>query len=242
MKRAYLTVGLCALGFGLATQAAETNTVKPRWESSASLGATVTRGNSRTVSVSAQVNTSKKWERNEIDLGADGTYAEDRGVRSAGQARGFGQYNYLFTDRFYGYARLEVAHDAVADITYRITVSPGVGYYVIKNETTSLRGEIGPGYVYEKRTHSTVDYATLRLAERFEHKLNDRAKLWQSVEFLPAVDDFADYLLNFEVGIETQISKAFSLRTYAQDSYRSRPATGREKNDLRLVAAVAYKF
>lgn len=83
---------------------------------------------------------------------------------------------------------------------------------------------------------------TLRLAERFDHKLNDRAKIWQSVEILPQVDNFSNYIVNAELGVETSLTKRLSLRTYIQDTYDNEPAPGREKNDLKLVAAMAYKF
>jgi hypothetical protein len=32
------------------------------------------------------------------------------------------------------------------------------------------------------------------------------------------------------------------LRVYLDDTYNNVPAPGRKKNDLKLVAAVAYKF
>ena len=59
---------------------------------------------------------------------------------------------------------------------------------------------------------------------------------------LPQVDKFSNYILNAEAGIETAITKKLSQKTYLQDSYHSEPAPGRLKNDMRLVAALAYKF
>ena len=67
-------------------------------------------------------------------------------------------------------------------------------------------------------------------------------KLWQSLEFLPAVEDFSDYVVNAEVGIDTSLTKKLSLRTFVQDSYDSTPAAGRKKNDVKLVVGIAYKF
>jgi putative salt-induced outer membrane protein YdiY len=58
------------------------------------------------------------------------------------------------------------------------------------------------------------------------------------------VDHFKNYIVNFEVGIEADITadKKFTLRTFLQDTYNNIPATGRKKNDAKLVAALAYKF
>jgi len=51
-----------------------------------------------------------------------------------------------------------------------------------------------------------------------------------------------NYLLNFEAGIETAITKKWSLRVVFQDQYASEPANGRKQNDMRLLAGTAYKF
>jgi putative salt-induced outer membrane protein len=214
------------------------------WEHSIGLGLTVTEGNSDTVTAYANWLSARKWEKNELRFGADGTYGETEGEKTAQSAHGFGQYNRLFgtEDRFYFYMRIDGYHDDIADIDYRVTISPGVGYYFIKNARTTLSGEVGPGYVFEKKGGETDDYATVRFAERFEHKFNDRVRLWQSLEFLPQIDDWENYVINAEIGVDTAMSKALSLRVFIQDTYTSQPADGREENDFKFVTALQYKF
>src|SRR4029079_1855966 len=138
------------------------------WVSSAALGLSLTRGNSKTLLATANVLSEKKWSQNEIRLGADGTYGEDHDVKNSESIHGFGQYNRLFTDRFYGYLRLDALHDAVADVEYRVTLSPGVGYYFIKNPETTFSGEFGPALIMEKQGRDSREYVSLRIAERSE--------------------------------------------------------------------------
>ena len=214
----------------------------PHWDTSAALGFTLTRGNSDTLLFTANILTGKKWDQNELAFGADATYGENDGNKNAESLHGFGQYNRLFTERAYGYLRLDGLHDAIADLEYRFTLGPGVGYYFIKDENTKLSGEAGPAYIFEKQGDDTTSYFTLRLAERFEHKLNARAKIWQLVEILPEVNDFNNYIVNAEIGVETTLTAKLSMRTYVQDTYDNQPAPDREKNDLKLVTALAYKF
>lgn len=236
-----------ALGQAAATAPATNTPAPPKnppWEASAGFGVTLTRGNSKTLLLNFDFQAGKKWDelRNELRLGANATYGENDGVKNSEQIRGFVQYNRLFTERLFGYLRVEGLHDAIADVDYRLTFSPGAGYYFIKNANTSLSGEVGPGYIYEKQGGITHDYITLRLAERFDHKINDRAKIWEAVEVLPQVDRFENYIINGEIGIDTTITKHLSQRTFLQDTYHSKPAPGRLKNDLKLVAAIVYKF
>lgn len=222
-------------------------TVKSPWEESAGLGLTLTRGNSRTLLFTANGLATRKTKESEIDLGADATYGEAADktgteVKNADSLHGFAQYNWLFTERAFGYARIDGLHDDIAGIKYRLVVGPGAGYYFIKSERTFLRGEVGPSFVYEKKGTNTHSYMTLRVAERFEHKLSEHSHIWQSLEFLPQVDKFKNYIINAEAGIEAALTKKLSLRSYIQDSYVNQPAPNHLKNDVKLVTALAYKF
>jgi putative salt-induced outer membrane protein YdiY len=220
---------------------AQTN-AEPNWERSAATGATVTSGNSDTLLFTGNILAALKGKENEYLFRGDGTYGEADHQKNNESLHGQFQYNRLFSERVYGYALIDALHDAIADLDYRLTLSPGAGYYFIKNDKTRLSGEVGPGFVYEKQGGDTSGYFTLRLGEKFSHKFNDRAKIWQSFEILPQVDDFGNTIINAEIGIESSFTETMSLRTFLQDSYDTEPAPGRDRNDLKLVAAIAYKF
>ncbi len=221
---------------------------KPSWESSAFAGLTLTRGNSETLLANANIQTAKKWDHNELSLGADGTYGETKlpgatnSTKNAESIHAFGQYNRLFNERLYGLGRVDALHDAIADVEYRVTLSVGVGYYFVKTTNTVLSGEVGPGYVFEKLGTNENSYAVVRVGEKYTHKLSSHARLWQSAEFPPQVDDFDNYIVNAEVGVEADINGHLSLSTFLQDTYKNQPAAGRKKNDLKLVAGIKYKF
>ena len=215
----------------------------PPWDISAAAGLTLTRGNSKTVLTTANIAANKKWTQNELNLGVDAAYGEGDDVRNVETLHGFGQYNRLFTDRIFGYLRVEGLHDGIADIDYRLSVGPGAGYYFIKNTDTTLRAEVGPSYVYEQdHNDGHQGYMGLRLAERFEQKLSSTAKLWPSLECVPQVDKFCNYIIPAELDVEAAITQKLSMQTYVQDFHHSEPAAGRQKNDVRLVAGAKYKF
>jgi putative salt-induced outer membrane protein YdiY len=94
----------------------------------------------------------------------------------------------------------------------------------------------------EKQGPESREYFSLRLAERFEHRLNDRVRIWQSLEFLPQVDNWDNFIINAEVGVDTKMTEKLSMRVFALNTYDNEPAPGRERNDLKLVAALAYTF
>ena len=215
-----------------------------RWETTAAAGLTLTRGNSETLLATLSLDTKRKWEHDEVALGLAGGYGEDHKVRNTEFVNAFGQYNRLLSERFYVGLRADFNYDGIANLSYRVTVSPLAGYYLIKEARTSLAFEAGPSVVFEKYQNQSSDtYAGLRLAERFEHKLTDTTKIWQSATYVPQLDRWTEkYLLTFEAGIDTAITKKWSLRVVFQDIYDSEPAAGNDHNDLRLIAGTAYKF
>jgi putative salt-induced outer membrane protein YdiY len=221
---------------------------KNPWEVSASAGLTLTRGNSETFMGTAQLLAARKWEKNEINSGADVAYGKTKNQSTGISEKNtesykiFGQYNRLFSERFFGYARAEGLHDAVADVEYRFTLSPGAGYYFIKDEKMFLRADAGPGFIVEKLGSTTSSYLTLRASERFEWKFSKTAKMWEYVEVLPQVDNFNNTLINAEIGVEASMTSKLSLRVYLQETYDNEPAPNRKKADTRLVAGVTYKF
>jgi len=218
-------------------------TNRPAWESSLAIGFTVTRGNSDTLLATANIQTHKKTAFNEITLGADAAYGDNNSVQSANNAHAFGQYNHLFTERFFGYFRTDALHDEIANLQYRITLSPGVGYYFVKQTNTTLACELGPAMVFQRLGSSDDNYVTVRLAERFEHKFTENnARVWQSVEILPQINAFNNYVVNAEVGLEAGISKKISLQACLQDNFVNEPAPGRQQNDLKIVSGLKYKF
>ncbi len=217
-------------------------TNRPVWESSITLGATATAGNVNSALATGSFRTQKKTPLDEWNLGVDAVYGEVSSVKNSETLHGSVQYNHLLSKRWYDYARGDALHDGVADVVYRFTFSPGAGYYFIKDKETSLAGECGPAILYEKLDDEYHTYPTLRLAERFEHKFNGHARLWQNVEFLPPFTEPRAFLINAEVGVETPLSKHLSLQTYVQDNYANRPAPGFKDNDVKLVSALSVKF
>jgi putative salt-induced outer membrane protein YdiY len=215
---------------------------KPVWDATVAFGLTATAGNSDSALVTGNFLTHRKTPLNEWTLGADAAYGETASIKNNETLHGFVQYNHLFGERWYGFLRTDGLHDGIADVVYRLTLSTGAGYYFIKNKQTSLAGEAGPALLYEKLDDEYHTYPVLRLAERYEHKFDDHARVWQNVEFLPPADSPRNFLVNAVVGVETTLTKQLSLQTFVQDSYANEPAPGFKDNDVKLVSALAYKF
>jgi putative salt-induced outer membrane protein YdiY len=223
-----------------------------KWEASASLGVSVTRGNSETLAVNPELRAQRKWSSNEWLLRALNAYAEnDEGVTER-NGKAISQYNRLFTQRDYGYLNGEIGYDQMANVNYRAMVGPGAGHYFFKGAKFNCSIELGATWIAEEleiedeATGTTEsdpdDRIAIRAAQKADVAIGASAKAWESVEYLPQVDDFDVYLLNAEVGIEAAVSGNLSLKVVAQNRYNSDPAPDTEENDTALKASLVYKF
>jgi hypothetical protein len=237
-------------GAGIATQAANAPP-QTGWESVAAAGATLSRGNSQNFLATVSLDTVRKWTSDEMRFGASGGYgkttqhnpgAPNTEFKNTDYLKGYGQWNHLFTERLYSGLRLAVEHDDIADLDYRVTLSPLAGYYIIKKSNTSLSVEAGPSLITEKQGGEDRTYCAARLAERYEYKFANDARIWQTAEWMPQVDDFDNWILNFEAGVAAPLAKGLDVRLVVQDTYDNQPAAGRLKNDLKLIAGIGYKF
>ncbi|MCG3147620.1 MAG: hypothetical protein PCFJNLEI_01060 [Verrucomicrobiae bacterium] len=242
--------------FVIASSAVRAEDAEKPWERTIAVGISMVTGNTDSSLFNAAVKGEKIWKADELRLGASGAYGKNDGDVATEVLLGFAQYKHLFSERWYGALTADAIHDSIANVEYRLTIGPALGYFLIKKEMTRWTIEAGPSYVYEKTdvrhpnqppgpTFVTSDdrgYLAARFSERIEHKFSgNNAKVWQQTDWLPQVDDFQNYLLISEAGIEAALTKAMSLRVVGTHRYDNRTDSQRHY-DITLVSALAYKF
>jgi putative salt-induced outer membrane protein YdiY len=217
---------------------------KSDWSGTATLGLTATAGNVDSVLATTTIAAEKKDPRNDLKLNADGAYGEVSSVKNAESLHGCVQENHNFIDdTWYDYGHADALHDAIANVEYRIITSAGAGYYFIKTKMTTLSSEAGPAFESEKLDGDDYhNYPSARVAESFEHKIDDHARLWENVEFIPPLTFPDAFLINAQVGVETPLTPKLSWQTYLQDNFANVPAPGYKNNDLKLISGIVFKF
>src|SRR5262249_17495705 len=141
-----------------------------------------------------------------------------------------GKYDHFFTKKLYGYAMAKAEHDGVADLQYRLSPGVGVGYQWFESPTFNLSTEAGVTYVYEKfEGQDANDFVGPRLAYAVDWTPVSVLKLYHTFEYIPAFDDFSDYLMNLVAGAKLKITKAFFADLRFEWAYDSTPARGRDK-------------
>lgn len=209
------------------------------WDTGVNAGLSLTDGNSETLNLNVGVTAEQGDEENNLKLGAAYNYGETESDTTVDNAQALAEYRKVLSGDTYGYAAASFLNDDIAGIDYRFLVGPGLGQYLVRNDLTTLGAEVGAAWVIEDAGDSN-DYVALRLAQNLEHQLSETAKLFESIEYLPEFEDFDNYLINGQIGIEAEINADLSLRVVFQDRYDSTPAPGKDENDLSLIAGFGY--
>mgnify|MGYP000866128843 CR=1 FL=1 len=247
-----VTAGLVALGLH-AQEAAPARASK--LEKSLTLGLNLTDGNSETMLANGNLQIAgEKDLLGSFKVGLEGNYGENTtrsvvdGVEikedetTVSNAKLTGNAKKTLTPRTYAYLDGSVLNDDIAKIDYRATVGPGLGLYLVKSDSQALSVEGGLAYVWEEVSDLEDDYLALRLAESFEYKFAERSKIWQSIAYMPEAEDFDNYLITAEVGVEAPLQGKLNLRVVLQDKYDSEPGEDVKHNDLTLIAGVSIKL
>lgn len=233
--------------------------VKKSPELSVTIGGTINDGNTEDETASLAVDFADVVAGCEYKLGANGnitrvatetvTENEDGSVTTSkdkkttaknGEIKG--KMLFPLEGRLSAYLDAGAFADEIADVDYRIKVGPGLAYDFVKTESLVFAVELGVSPMWEKIAGECEYYTAARVAERLEYVFAGGAKVWESFEYLPALNDSEKYFINSEVGVESPLNDTLSLRVVAKDSYNSIPAAGCEKNDLSITAGIRIKL
>jgi putative salt-induced outer membrane protein YdiY len=230
-------------------QIAFINPPVPEWHGSLALNGLFTSGNTETQQIGFTGNAHKRWEHDRLTFDAAYTFGRQKDPDTGDEntttdyGRISGKYDHFFTKKFYGYALAKAEHDGVADLEYRLSPSIGVGYQWFESPTFNLSTEAGLAYVYEKfEDEDANDFLGPRLAYSVDWIPVAPLLLYHTLEYLPAFDDFGDFLLNLAAGAKVKLTKAFFTDLRFEFAHDSTPAPGRDKSDLRLLLGVGWQF
>jgi len=217
---------------------AHTPPVTPEWETSLAFGFNLTQGNSDTLLATGTFKTGLEQPKHLFNFELNGSYGESEDEVTQEDIKGAFEYKYLFTKRTYLGLRTTGEFDDVADVDYRVIMSPAIGYFPVKNDTYKLNVEIGPSYVFEKLDGEEDDYVNGRIADRFSWKISETSKFFQFFEYLHSLEDSDKYLINAELGVEASITTDLALVLTVRDSYDNQPAAESEKNDVEIISSL----
>ena len=151
---------------------------------------------------------------------------------------------YAISPRVFLFGQNDYIRDTFKEIDYLVSPTAGLGYKLVNTDATLVAVDSSLGGVWEKNTTTDVDLSgALNAGQRFAWKVSPQATITQSVIGLWKLDDFADALYNFGIGIAASITANSELKFEVLDSFKNRPPTvGLQKNDVAVVTTFVLKF
>lgn len=138
-------------------------------------------------------------------------------------------------------AALRYENDDFAPFEHQTTASLGYGHQFLAGETTSLRGEVGPGYRRAKDATSgdTVGEAIVRGLLDYKHRLTANTELVNT--FLVESGDENTFAQN-DFGVSVAMNASFALKAGLQLRHNTAVGPGTEKTDTLTTVNLVYNL
>jgi putative salt-induced outer membrane protein YdiY len=212
----------------------------------AELGATLTTGNTETSSFKSKLLLKQELADWENTYTFEGTYKESDDEVTAKRFYLEAQGNYQIDDLSYLFANTNFEVDPFTGYDYTSTTAAGYGYRFIDTEATSLKGEIGPGYTYERYDEESAedegeDYDSSLVAHMvvdYQTKISSSAKFQQKF-----VADWGSKLdARSETSVSANLVGALAMKFAVVVRYNSEPLDDKKSTDTETNMTLLYGF
>nr|WP_306469660.1 DUF481 domain-containing protein [Oscillatoria laete-virens] len=213
------------------------------WKYNVGLGYTYRTGNDDSQEGNLLADAIRETDKDKLHLGATGLLGTDNQGQQVSKATGRSQYNHDIDQRFYWLVLGNGEYDSAQRLDYRVFAGPGLGWHAIREEKTRLNFESGPTLEFQKfSSQSETSSIKGRLAQNFEYRFNDTARVFQGTEVLGDPTNDNDFLLNARAGVETGVTKNISVRLTLQNQYNSLPLPGTQSNDFSAITSLIFNY
>jgi len=213
------------------------------WGQSLSMGLNLSRGNTENTQFNLSYDAKRKRDHDQLSFKAAANFGEDDVQKNTDNYFVGAQYNRTITNRLFWLVNGSYEVDNIADLDYRIQLTPGLGYSLIKKDGHTWDLEAGLGYLSTKYDlASSEDNLAYRIAEKWDYKLSETSSLWHSAEITGPLDEGDEYILKAVIGVQSKIKGNLNLKSYVEDKYSNEPALGKKKNDVSINTVLVYSF
>ena len=213
------------------------------WHGSVDFAGRVSDGNTHTTSMLFAAEAFRVTEVDRLLFKAVFRYGETRNVIT--ERNGYGQvkYDYLFTDRIYGFASIELLSDKFKDLQLRSVAALGVGYIFLKSPELDFWGDAGLAYVdNDLRDGDDEAHMGARISAHVRKTLPMGFELVDDVVFLPNFEEGDDWQLRNDLALATALGQGWTFKSGMITEYDNDPPDGLRKYDDTYYVGLGYKF
>jgi putative salt-induced outer membrane protein YdiY len=215
------------------------------WSGSFDLGLDGSEGNTQAMNFRFGFHAQRKTDFSVLTLGVDYNKRDTQNETTTDRLFFDGRYERLLGHtRWSLFIHETIEYDQFQPFDSRDTTDVGLGYRLIKNDTTTLIGRIGGGFSHEYGGPESGRYVPEAVfGLQFERQLNNRQKLFGSVDYAPDVTNFGQYRIRTQAAWEMLLDsqRNLSLRLGVLERYNSLYEKDKP-NDLDYALMLLWKF
>lgn len=210
------------------------------------LSAVHTGGNSDLETYNANMKNTARKGKNKYRVLGHYTYGKSQEVLSARNWSALARYDRFTSETLSIFLSEEVEGDKFQGLEYRYNTDLGVSYTFYETDKSSLLGEVGYRYTYEKSTDPTIGtegFHKGRVYAEHETELREGISTRFWVEYIPNFSESEDFIIRFEPSLRVALNKIFSLSVAYRGNYDNDPsAPGLKKYDYTYTTSLIAQF
>jgi len=213
------------------------------WHGSVDVAARTSDGNTHSTSMLIAAEALRTTEADRLFFKAVFRYGETRNVLTERNAFGLVKYDYLFTEKIYGFVSGEVLSDRFKDLTLRTVLAAGAGYIFLKSPETDLWGDAGFAYIdNDLREGSDESHTGGRISAHIRRALPLGFEAVDDVVYLPNFKDSGDWQFRNDLALATGLGQGWTLKAGMITEFDNDPPTGLRKHDDIYYVGLGYRF
>ncbi|HVU64975.1 MAG TPA: DUF481 domain-containing protein [Phycisphaerales bacterium] len=214
------------------------------WKGGLELGVNGSQGNSETLSLRGAINVKRETSKMVTAAGVLYTYGTNDGDKNLDHGEFNIRNDWKIGSPWRIYATGKAEYDTFQDWVWRTSAFAGLGYEFIKSDNTLLLGRLGAGATKEFGSSKQRIEPELDIGLDWEHKLDERQKLFATIDYYPSLHRTSDYRVDAKAGYEVIVdpTNKLALKLGLEDRYNSNPGDDKKKNDLLYFATIVYTF
>jgi putative salt-induced outer membrane protein YdiY len=214
---------------------------KPKWSLRLEAGLDGATGNSERFGLLGRAEGRMTTESERLLLYLQERYAQENGTETVNNVLGGARLEVDFTKAWYGYGRVELEHDSMADLDIRLTAAAGAGYFVIRKPNHEFKVFAGAGYEHSSFASGLKkDLAIIELGETYRLEVTPWLLFVHGITYNPAIEDFGDFRVVMENAAEIPLTsdKSWKFKAGVRNQYVSQPDPGRDRLDTFYFANI----
>jgi len=220
-------------------------------------------GNSRSLALTSVANLRVRRSLNEVSVAAAANFGRSAAApnekmkTSVENYQGKLRYDRFVSERFALFVAQSGRKDRFQGLDLRLNLDPGVAYYLLDEPKHQLWAELGYDLQFDIiRDESIVDAFlangeiinktntrhSARVFAGYRNTLSETLAFTTGVEYLQGIPETKFWRLNWDAGINTSISTAFSLATTFSLKYDHQPLSGIKSTDTITALNLVYQL